>query len=265
MAAGDLRARVAHPSEDELGRMGTAMNHSLDRVGNTVERIADGSVSLSSSSASLSAVSEQLSAAAEETASQAASVSATAKQVSHNVQSVAAGVDQLGASINEIAKNTNDAARVATEAAGVATATEDTVTKLGTSSAEIGEVSRVITSIAEQTNLLALNATIEAARAGDAGRGFGVVASEVKELARKSAPSSDDIAKKVETIQADAGQAVVAISRILARWTCARSCTSHRTRRMDRRVFGTVITWFPLSTSHQCSIRRRRGTTSARR
>jgi len=96
----------------------------------------------------------------------------------------------------------------------VADATNELVIRLGAGSAEISEVTRVITSIAEQTNLLALNATIEAARAGDAGRGFAVVAAEVKDLARKTARSSEEIGRKVVGIQADTEQAVLAIARI---------------------------------------------------
>ncbi len=86
--------------------------------------------------------------------------------------------------------------------------------KLGDSSREIGDVVRLITSIAEQTNLLALNATIEAARAGDAGKGFAVVADEVKQLAQETARATEDISKRVETIQEDADQATQAISEI---------------------------------------------------
>ena len=89
-----------------------------------------------------------------------------------------------------------------------------TVAKLGESSAEIGNVIKVINAIAEQTNLLALNATIEAARAGEAGKGFAVVASEVKELARETSKATDDIGGRIDAIQADTRAAVAAIDQI---------------------------------------------------
>jgi methyl-accepting chemotaxis protein len=85
---------------------------------------------------------------------------------------------------------------------------------LGESSAEIGQVIKVITSIAQQTNLLALNATIEAARAGEAGKGFAVVANEVKELAKETAKATEDISRKIEAIQTDTKGAVDAIGQI---------------------------------------------------
>src|SRR5208282_5958864 len=92
--------------------------------------------------------------------------------------------------------------------------TNETVKNLGESSQEIGNVIKVITSIAQQTNLLALNATIEAARAGEAGKGFAVVANEVKELAKQTARATEDIGRKIESIQGDTRGAVKAIEEI---------------------------------------------------
>ena len=120
----------------------------------------------------------------------------------------------MSASIKEIAKNTAEATRVANSAVQTAESTNKTIGKLGQSSAEIGQVIKVITSIAQQTNLLALNATIEAARAGEEGKDFAVVANEVKELAKETAKATEDIGRKIEAIQSDNSGAVSAIGEI---------------------------------------------------
>ncbi len=216
VAGGDLTPRLGAHRRDEVGQMGAALDETLERMGGTITTIAGGSSLLAASSEELSAVSQQMGSAAAETAAQAATVSAAAEQVSTSLHSVSAGAEELGTSIQEIARNTSEAATVAAQAVGVALGTNDTVLQLRASSVEIGEVIKVITSIAQQTNLLALNATIEAARAGEAGKGFAVVANEVKDLARKTARSSDEIARKIESIQADTSEAVTAISRITA-------------------------------------------------
>ena len=95
-----------------------------------------------------------------------------------------------------------------------ATRTRQIVDQLGSSSTEISTVVHTISTIAEQTNLLALNATIEAARAGEFGKGFAVVAGEVKELATSTARATDDIQRKVSSIQAETELAVTAIAEI---------------------------------------------------
>ena len=120
----------------------------------------------------------------------------------------------MSASIKEISRNVAEATRVTGSAVEAADTTNKMVSRLGESSAEIGNVIKVITSIAEQTNLLALNATIEAARAGDAGKGFAVVANEVKELAKATARATEEIGHKVSGIQACTVEAVGAIYQI---------------------------------------------------
>jgi methyl-accepting chemotaxis protein len=176
--------------------------------------IVDNTHALASSSEELTSVSQQMSAAAEQTTAQANLVSAAAEQVSGNTRTVSGSIENLVASIHEIAKNAQDAASTARKAVEMATATSGTMAALGRSSQEIGAVIKVITSIAEQTNLLALNATIEAARAGEAGKGFAVVASEVKELARDTAKATEEIGGRIESMQGDTQRAVAAIAEI---------------------------------------------------
>jgi methyl-accepting chemotaxis protein len=151
---------------------------------------------------------------AEDTASRANAVASASEIVAINVETVASAVEEMGTSIRETARNATHAAEVAGKAVASADETNETVARLGQSSAEIGNVLKVITSIAQQTNLLALNATIEAARAGEAGKGFAVVANEVKELAKATATATDEISLKIESIQSNTSGAVTAIREI---------------------------------------------------
>jgi methyl-accepting chemotaxis protein len=214
LAGGDLTVSAGLTSRDELGLMGASLDSAMVELRALMASVAASADAVAASSEELSASSAQISASSEETSVQSGAVSGAADEVSRSVATVAAGAEQMSASIREIAQNANEAARVAAEAVTEAEATNVTITKLGVSSKEIGDVIKVITSIAEQTNLLALNATIEAARAGEAGKGFAVVANEVKELAQETARATEDIARRVEAIQADTGGAVAAIGRI---------------------------------------------------
>ena len=117
-------------------------------------------------------------------------------------------------SIREVAESASQASSIAGEAVGVAAMTTESITRLSQSSEEIGDVLQLINTIAEQTNLLALNATIEAARAGEAGKGFAVVASEVKELANQTSNAAGDINSSIEAIQAEISTAVDMIQNI---------------------------------------------------
>jgi methyl-accepting chemotaxis protein len=157
-----------------------------------------------------------LSATAEETSRQAQAVAGAAEEASTNVQTVAAGSEELAASIREINAQVTKSAGIAGDAAGEAKRSEGNVGTLNHAAEKIGDVVSLIKDIAEQTNLLALNATIEAARAGEAGRGFAVVASEVKQLAAQTAKATDEISAKIGEIQTATGDTVGSIGRIVA-------------------------------------------------
>ena len=173
-----------------------------------------GIIRLGGSAGELSRIGDALTSGVVETSRQAASAAAAAAQAGNNVQTVATGTEEMSVTIREIAKNAAEAARVAGAAAASVRRTNELIARLGESSKQVGDVVKVITAIADQTNLLALNATIEAARAGEAGRGFAVVANEVKELAKETARSTEDISRRIDSMQADTQAAVDAIGQI---------------------------------------------------
>ena len=201
---------------EALTGVGAATNQTADTLQSSMKSIAQNAQALSSSSEQLAATSQQMSSNAEETSAQASTVATATQQVTTNLNSVATGAEEMTSTVQSISSNAGEAAKVAGEAVKTANGANATVAKLGESSAQIGQVIKVITSIAQQTNLLALNATIEAARAGEAGKGFAVVANEVKELAKQTAKATEDISQKITAIQEDTKRAVESIGSITA-------------------------------------------------
>jgi methyl-accepting chemotaxis protein len=151
---------------------------------------------------------------AETTQTLSSRVAGASEEASSNMQSVATATEELSASVDEIGRRVRESNQIAEAAVLQAQQTDGRIGKLSRAAQEIGDVVKLITAIAEQTNLLALNATIEAARAGEAGRGFAVVASEVKSLASQTAKATDEISSHILGMQGATQESVAAIKEI---------------------------------------------------
>ncbi|WP_431686802.1 methyl-accepting chemotaxis protein [Hahella sp. NBU794] len=214
----DLRSRAKVLAGDELGEIASLLNDMLDNFRDAVHRI--------------SACSGQLASVAEESAVTVATTADSLGTQKQDTLMVASAIEEMSASIKEVAENTSSASSAAGSADSLvnkanelisdAAATIDTVAaqvgeastsirSLRDSSERIFQVVDVIKSIAEQTNLLALNAAIEAARAGEQGRGFAVVADEVRSLAQRTQSSTTEIEDMIRAFQDESGRAVLKV------------------------------------------------------
>jgi methyl-accepting chemotaxis protein len=200
----DERARAASERTEKMSLLTSGFESTVRSL---LQETMRASSQLDNSSTAMSSIAAQ-------TASQSATVSAASQLAASNVQSVAAATEELSASINEISDKIQESSRSTQSAVTRADSMRKDISALQDAANSIGEVVELITSIASQTNLLALNATIEAARAGDAGRGFGVVASEVKGLADQTAKATGDIQRQIAAIQGGTRLAVDAVGEI---------------------------------------------------
>ncbi|MCU0118794.1 methyl-accepting chemotaxis protein [Pseudomonas sp. B2M1-30] len=212
---GDLTKRLTIQNQDEFGVLGTAFNRFVERIHGSIREV-------SSATGQVNEVALRVVAASN-------SSMYNSDQQASRTNSVAAAINQLGAAAQEIARNAAQASTQASDARGLAedgqhvvdrsikamnqlsdmlSASSSNIESLNSKTVNIGQILEVITSISQQTNLLALNAAIEAARAGEAGRGFAVVADEVRNLAHRTQESAQQVQTMIEELQVGARESV---------------------------------------------------------